>query len=199
MLVRLIYASRASAPMEPAMLDDILETAPCAEPAPRHHRRALPRQRGVPAGARRRPRGRSRLYRSIGRDKRHHDVVLLHYEEIAERAFARLVDGPGQCEQDQRRHAAALLGPGRTGPVPGARRKVVAGAAEGVDGRRSHRRPRAGTRAAHVLASVRPVAVRHAGVPDHAQRAPSDRACPNRPHSRSLSNSSTQALPGLAS
>jgi hypothetical protein len=30
----------------------------------------------------------SALYQRIANDKRHHDVVLLHYEEIAERSFA---------------------------------------------------------------------------------------------------------------
>ena len=88
MLVRLIYASRASAPMEPAMLDDILETSLAQNP--RHGiTGVLCHGNGVFLQALEGDREAvSRLYLSIGRDKRHHDVVLLHYEEIAERAFA---------------------------------------------------------------------------------------------------------------
>ncbi len=140
----------------------------------------------------------SRLYLSIGRDKRHHDVVLLHYEEIAERAFAGWSMGRVNAEQDQRRHAAALLGERRTGPLPDARR-VLAGAAEGVDRGRSHRRPRRRNAGGTHLASVRPLAFRHPGcLITHSSRRQTE-TWPNRPHSRSLSNSSTHTLPGLAS
>lgn len=88
MLVRLIYASRASAPMEPAMLDDILETSLTENP--RHGiTGVLCHGNGVFLQALEGDRAAvSRLYLNIGRDTRHHDVVLLHYEEIAERAFS---------------------------------------------------------------------------------------------------------------
>ncbi|WP_454766806.1 BLUF domain-containing protein [Cupriavidus campinensis] len=88
MLVRLIYASRARLPIEPAMLDEILETSLAANP--RHGiTGVLCHGNGVFLQALEGDREAvSRLYLNIGRDKRHHDAVLLHYEEIAERAFA---------------------------------------------------------------------------------------------------------------
>ena len=43
----------------------------------------------------------SALYNRISQDPRHHDVALLSYEEIGERSFSQLVDGPGQHEPAQ--------------------------------------------------------------------------------------------------
>ena len=88
MLVRLLYASRACQPADPALVDAIVATSVANNP-----------QHGITGvlcygngvfmqaleGGRTEV---SRLYQLIGRDARHEDVVLLHYEEILEREFA---------------------------------------------------------------------------------------------------------------
>ncbi|WP_019447941.1 BLUF domain-containing protein [Cupriavidus sp. BIS7] len=88
MLVRLLYASRARQPLGAEALDAIFDTS--LEQNPRHgitgvlchsdttFLQALEGDRDAV----------SRLFLNIGRDPRHHDVVLLNYEEIAERAFS---------------------------------------------------------------------------------------------------------------
>ncbi|EKZ99858.1 BLUF domain-containing protein [Cupriavidus metallidurans] len=88
MLVRLLYASRARQPLDADVLDAILDTS--LEQNLRHgitgvlchsntvFLQALEGDREAV----------SRLFLNIGRDDRHHHVVLLSYEEIAERAFA---------------------------------------------------------------------------------------------------------------
>lgn len=88
MLVRLLYASRAREPLSADVLDAILDTSLAQNP--RHgitgvlcHSNSVFLQ--ALEGSREAV---SRLYLNIGQDARHHDVVLLHYEEIAERAFA---------------------------------------------------------------------------------------------------------------
>ncbi|KAI3594014.1 putative Photopigment and puc expression activator [Cupriavidus sp. U2] len=88
MLVRLLYTSRAREPLAADVLDAILETSLAHNP--RHgitgvlcHSNSIFLQ--ALEGSREAV---SRLYLNIGQDKRHHDVVLLHYEEIAERAFS---------------------------------------------------------------------------------------------------------------
>lgn len=88
MLVRLLYASRAAAPLTTDTLDAILSTA---------------RQRNPPLGItgllcssgdnfmQVLEGGRqavNQLYTRICQDPRHQDVILLHYEEITERRFA---------------------------------------------------------------------------------------------------------------
>jgi len=86
MLVRLLYASRASDTSE-QVIDDILSQSRCANP-----------QAGITGilcfgggiflqaieGGRSAV---SQLYAHIQKDRRHHDIVLLHYEEIRERRF----------------------------------------------------------------------------------------------------------------
>jgi len=88
MLVRLLYASRARQPLGAEVLDAILDTS--LEQNPRHgitgvlcHSNTLFLQ--ALEGDREAV---SRLYLNIGKDPRHHDVVLLDYEEIPERAFS---------------------------------------------------------------------------------------------------------------
>ncbi|MBV8272712.1 MAG: BLUF domain-containing protein [Cupriavidus sp.] len=88
MLVRLLYASRARQPLGAEILDAILDTS--LEHNPRHgitgvlcHSNTLFLQ--ALEGDREAV---SRLYLNIGKDSRHHDVVLLDYEEIPERAFS---------------------------------------------------------------------------------------------------------------
>jgi hypothetical protein len=88
MLVRLLYASRARQPLGAETLDAIFDTS--LEQNPRHgitgvlchsdtiFLQALEGHRDAV----------SRLFLNIGRDPRHHDVVLLNYEEIAERVFS---------------------------------------------------------------------------------------------------------------
>lgn len=88
MLVRLLYASHARAPLDPATVDAILDTS--LEQNPRHGiTGVLCHGNGVYLQALEGSREAvSRLFLNIGQDKRHHDVTLLHYEEIAERAFS---------------------------------------------------------------------------------------------------------------
>ena len=88
MLVRLLYASRAREPLVTDVLDAILETSLAQNP--RHgitgvlcHSNSVFLQ--ALEGSREAV---SRLYLNIGKDSRHHDVMLLHYKEIAERAFS---------------------------------------------------------------------------------------------------------------
>jgi len=88
MLVRLMYASRATAPLKPETLNAILKKSTTNNPAA-----------GVTGvlcfsgdiflqvleGGRSQV---SALYNRIARDERHRDVVLLSYDEIEERSFA---------------------------------------------------------------------------------------------------------------
>jgi len=88
MLVRLMYASRATAPLKPETLNAILKKSTTNNPAV-----------GVTGvlcfsgdiflqvleGGRSQV---SALYNRIARDERHRDVVLLSYDEIEERSFA---------------------------------------------------------------------------------------------------------------
>ncbi|MEH6461451.1 BLUF domain-containing protein [Chitinimonas sp. JJ19] len=88
MLVRLLYASRASQPLTPEMTESILAKS-----------RTHNNDSGVTGilcfsgdifmqvleGGRQPV---SDLYNAIIRDKRHHDVVLLDFEEITERRFS---------------------------------------------------------------------------------------------------------------
>ena len=88
MLVRLLYASRARQTIDAAMLDAILATS--LERNPRHgitgvlchgnsvFLQALEGERQEVSG----------LFQAITRDPRHHDVVLLHFEDICQREFA---------------------------------------------------------------------------------------------------------------
>ena len=88
MLVRLLYASRAAKPVAPAVIESILEQS--RKHNPELGITGILCQSGevflqVLEG------GRSAvnaLYNQIVRDERHQDVVILHYEEVAERAFA---------------------------------------------------------------------------------------------------------------
>jgi len=88
MLVRLMYASRAAAPVKPETLNAILKKSTTSNPSV-----------GVTGvlcfsgdiylqvleGGRAQV---SALYNRIAQDPRHHDVVLLSYDEIDERSFA---------------------------------------------------------------------------------------------------------------
>jgi hypothetical protein len=88
MLVRLLYASRATASVEPEVLSGILKQSKANNP-----------QRGITGvlcssggiflqvleGGRTAV---SQLYNRIANDPRHSEVVLLRYEEIMERRFA---------------------------------------------------------------------------------------------------------------
>ena len=88
MLVRLMYASRAAAPVKPETLNAILKKSTTSNPSA-----------GVTGvlcfsgdiylqvleGGRAQV---SALYNRIAQDPRHHDVVLLSYDEIDERSFA---------------------------------------------------------------------------------------------------------------
>src|SRR3989344_500663 len=88
MLVRLLYASRAKAPLTPEVIDAILQTSRKGNPAAGvtgllcHSgdvfMQVLEGGRDVV----------SALYNRIANDPRHTDVVLLKYEEITERRFA---------------------------------------------------------------------------------------------------------------
>ncbi len=88
MLVRLLYASRAATPATPDALEAIL--AQSRSRNPELGITGLLCQSGdifmqVLEGGRLAVNG---LYNQIVRDARHKDVVVLHYEEIAERRFA---------------------------------------------------------------------------------------------------------------
>ncbi|WP_156862507.1 BLUF domain-containing protein [Casimicrobium huifangae] len=88
MLVRLVYASRAKATLTPAQFEDILAVSRRNNPA-----------NGITGvlctntfiflqmleGGRKEV---SETYNRIARDPRHHDVQLLHFEEIMARKFA---------------------------------------------------------------------------------------------------------------
>jgi hypothetical protein len=88
MLVRLLYASRANAAVTHEIIDSILQ-------ASRKHNPELGitgvlchggdvymqvLEGGRPAV--------NQLYNTIVRDERHHDIALLHYQEVSERKFA---------------------------------------------------------------------------------------------------------------
>lgn len=87
MLVRLLYASRTDA-VTPEMIDSILAQSRAHNPALGitgilcHGGNVFMQ---VLEGGRDTV---NRLYNDIVRDARHHDVVVLHYEEITERRFS---------------------------------------------------------------------------------------------------------------
>jgi hypothetical protein len=88
MLVRLMYASRATEPVRPDTLSAILKKSMLNNPA--HGVTGVLCFSGdiflqVLEGGRMQV---SRLYSRITQDARHTDVVLLSYEEIGERSFA---------------------------------------------------------------------------------------------------------------
>ncbi|WP_298012543.1 BLUF domain-containing protein [uncultured Aquabacterium sp.] len=88
MLVRLLYASRAKVPLTPETIDAIL--AASRKDNPQHGITGLLCHSGdifmqVLEGGREQV---NQLYTRICQDTRHHDVVLLRYEEITERRFA---------------------------------------------------------------------------------------------------------------
>jgi Sensors of blue-light using FAD len=88
MLVRLLYASRSAQPATPEVTDAILAQSRARNPAlgitgilcqsGDIFMQVLEGGRGPV----------NQLYNQIVRDDRHRDVVVLHYEEIAERRFA---------------------------------------------------------------------------------------------------------------
>ena len=88
MLVRLMYASRAAEGLKPEALNAILKKSTTGNPT--HGITGVLCFSGevflqVLEGGRSQV---SALYNRIAADPRHHDVVLLSYEEIAERRFA---------------------------------------------------------------------------------------------------------------
>ncbi|GIX23409.1 MULTISPECIES: BLUF domain-containing protein [Caldimonas] len=88
MLVRLLYASRAAQPLTNEVIESILAQSRARNPGLGItgilcHSGGLFMQ--VLEGGRDPV---NELYGQIVRDERHKDVVLLHYEEIAERRFA---------------------------------------------------------------------------------------------------------------
>ena len=88
MLVRLMYASRAAEGLKPDALSAIVRKSTAHNPA--HGVTGVLCFSGtvflqVLEGGRSQV---SQLYNRIAADPRHHDVVLLTYEEIAERRFA---------------------------------------------------------------------------------------------------------------
>jgi hypothetical protein len=88
MLVRLLYASRTAEALTPEAIDGILASSRKSNPA--MGVTGLLCYSGdifmqVLEGGRESV---NQLYNKICRDTRHRDVVLLHYEEIAERRFA---------------------------------------------------------------------------------------------------------------
>jgi hypothetical protein len=88
MLVRLLYASRAAQPLTHEAIESILAQSRSHNP-PLGITGILCHSGGlfiqVLEGGREAV---NKLYGEIVRDDRHKDVVLLHYEEIAERRFA---------------------------------------------------------------------------------------------------------------
>jgi Sensors of blue-light using FAD len=88
MLIRLLYASRAAGPVTAQVVDSILAQSRAHNPAlgitgilchgGDIFMQVLEGGRGPV----------NELYNSIVRDSRHRDVVVLHYEEVAERRFA---------------------------------------------------------------------------------------------------------------
>ena len=88
MLVRLLYASRAQAPMDQDALQAILRQSKSHNPA-LGVTGVLCYSDGIFIQALEGGRATvNRLYLKIAADPRHHDVVLLSYEEIGERRFA---------------------------------------------------------------------------------------------------------------
>ena len=99
MLVRLLYASRAIATMQPALLESILTQSRAHNP-----------ERGITGilcyggeifmqvleGGREQV---NALYIDIARDTRHTDVVVLRYEEITERRFSGWTMGQVNLEK----------------------------------------------------------------------------------------------------
>ena len=88
MLVRLLYASRAKEPLTPEVIDAILQASRKGNPAAGVtgllcHSGDVFMQ--VLEGGRDTV---NHLYNDLVRDARHHDVVVLHYEEITERRFS---------------------------------------------------------------------------------------------------------------
>lgn len=88
MLVRLLYASRASSPLTSESIDAIVASSRKGNPS--HGITGLLCHSGdifmqVLEGGREAV---NALYNHIGRDPRHGEVTLLHYEEITERRFA---------------------------------------------------------------------------------------------------------------
>lgn len=88
MLVRLLYASRATEALSPETIDDILATSRKGNPAQGItgllcHSGDIFLQ--VLEGGRDAV---SALYNRIAQDPRHRDVILLRYEQITERRFA---------------------------------------------------------------------------------------------------------------
>ncbi len=87
MLVRLLYASRSSKPIGAEVIDSIL--AQSRKHNPELGVTGILCQSGdvfmqVLEGGRAAV---NQLYNQIVRDERHHDVIVLHYEEIGERRF----------------------------------------------------------------------------------------------------------------
>jgi hypothetical protein len=88
MLIRLLYASRAAGPVTAEVVESILAQSRAHNPAlgitgilchgGDIFMQVLEGGRGPV----------NELYNSIVRDSRHRDVVVLHYEEVAERRFA---------------------------------------------------------------------------------------------------------------
>ena len=88
MLVRLLYASRSAKPVTHEMIESILEQS--RKHNPELGITGILCQSGdifmqVLEGGRTAV---NQLYNEIVRDDRHKDVVVLHYEEVAERRFA---------------------------------------------------------------------------------------------------------------
>jgi hypothetical protein len=88
MLVRLLYASHSSKPVAPEVIESIL--AQSRKHNPELGITGVLCQSGdvymqVLEGGRLAV---NQLYNQIVRDERHRDVVVLHYEEVAERRFA---------------------------------------------------------------------------------------------------------------
>ncbi len=88
MLVRLLYASRAAAPVTPATIDAILAQSRAHNPALGItgilcHGGDVFMQ--VLEGGRESV---NALYTEIARDPRHRDTAVLHFEEVTERRFA---------------------------------------------------------------------------------------------------------------
>ena len=88
MLVRLLYASRAAEAVTPDLIDAILQSSRKHNPAcgitgvlcygGEVYMQVLEGGRDAV----------NELYNKIVRDERHRDIVLLHYQEVAERKFA---------------------------------------------------------------------------------------------------------------
>jgi len=88
MLVRLLYASRSSKPIEASVIESIL--AQSRKHNPEFGITGILCQGSdvylqVLEGGREAV---NRMYNEIVKDERHHDVVLLHFEEVTERRFA---------------------------------------------------------------------------------------------------------------